>query len=69
MAQPRHSDYGTCTACGDRIEFVWRGQVLRNHLNPDHYLCRGSERLPKEAAGTDAQAPESTSHARKLTAG
>jgi len=49
----RRSDYGTCTACGLPIEYVWFGAVLRPHLNPDYYLCRGAQRLPKEATKTD----------------
>ncbi|WP_171053382.1 hypothetical protein [Streptomyces marianii] len=55
MTRPdrRRSDYGTCTACGEPIEYMWRGAVLRPHLNPDWYLCRGGERLPKKAADPD----------------
>ncbi len=61
VAHRWRSDAGTCTACGDRIEFVWNGQVLRYHLNPDYYLCRGSVRLPLEGprrSTADATPPE-----------
>lgn len=48
LAYRWRSDVGTCIACGDKIEFLWSGQRLRYHLNPDYYLCRGSLSLPQE---------------------